>query len=309
MSSDYEKQRLARIEENERVLTGLGISAGVKSSEATRRAKEQAVRQAAQLRRNRVMAPPAKKAKSSRSSRRLKGEQPDSGALEEDKENVQRQQGESSAEEEEDEPQNLVDRWKALSSKEIEFDDSDGAADQRRRLFLVPTGIPGVNDHTLIEPVKQVDSYLWGFCEGLLSRIFVKIRPGDMLLMTSSGCGAFNRIARVKEKRVVSKKLADEFWSRMSFSMGGTSKSNVGFPLLVPVDKPIDINWDKMEVMRLLGYKDHLQSSRWIKDDKLLASNGQLVFKRCISTLNLPPTLTEQEKLQQQKDQQELEQP
>ena len=41
--------------------------------------------------------------------------------------------------------------------------------------------------------------------------------------------------------------------SRMSFSMGGTAKNGVSFPLVVLLNPPTAIEWEKMEVMRLLG--------------------------------------------------------
>lgn len=171
-----------------------------------------------------------------------------------------------------------------------------GKRDRRRRLFLVPTGKRGVNDHTLEEPVAEVDNmYLWGFCEGLFSRIFVNIRPGDIFLMTTAGEGAFNKIARVCETRVVSKFDADRFWKRMSFSMGGTSKNNVGFPLLTPVDKPIEIDWDKQETLRSFGYTDHLQASRWIKPEKMNTVRGSKIFADCLQELGLDPFLTDEE--------------
>ena len=167
---------------------------------------------------------------------------------------------------------------------------------QRRRLFLVPTGVPGVNDHTLDTPVAAAgNEYLWGFCEGLLTRIFAQVRPGDIFLMTGAGSGEFNRIARVKTKKIVAEGEADKFWSRMSFSMGGTSKSDVGFPLLCLLDKPLDVEWDKKMVMQHLGYNDHLQSSRRITEDKIDSDGGQLVFKCCLDELGLSECLTDAE--------------
>mmetsp|Transcript_6440 Transcript_6440/g.7827 ORF Transcript_6440/g.7827 Transcript_6440/m.7827 type:complete len:94 (-) Transcript_6440:44-325(-) len=77
--------------------------------------------------------------------------------------------------------------------------------------------------------------------------------------------------------------------------MGGSAKSNVGFPLLTPIDKPNDIQWDKREVLRLLGYTDHLQTSRWIKPDQLATAGGQCVFHRCLKELNLEPIRTKNE--------------
>ena len=64
----------------------------------------------------------------------------------------------------------------------------------------------------------------------------------------------------------MSKAESDKFWRRMSYSMGGAAKSNVGFPLLTLVKPPVAVDWPKMDVMRLLGYTDHLQTSRYIRD-------------------------------------------
>lgn len=57
--------------------------------------------------------------------------------------------------------QNLLNRWRAAhSTKEARNGGGggggDGAAGQSQNLFLIPSGIPGVNDHTLYEPVDVV---------------------------------------------------------------------------------------------------------------------------------------------------------
>ena len=54
----------------------------------------------------------------------------------------------------------------------------------------------GVNDHTLYEPVPALKSHTWGFCEGLYKRIFLHVRPGDVLLFTSAGSGKFNLVGK-----------------------------------------------------------------------------------------------------------------
>lgn len=148
---------------------------------------------------------------------------------------------EESRSESEDEAQDteevLLEKWKSHVMKANLSNLQGKSSEAQRRLFLIPTGVPGVNDHTLYEKVKQVDSYLWGFCQGLYTRIFLHVRPGDIFLFVSSGTGEFNRIARVNDIKVVPKSLADKFWSRMSYCMGGSAKSNVGFPLLTPIDK------------------------------------------------------------------------
>jgi hypothetical protein len=302
-ASEYEKKRLARIKENEAALSNLGIA--VPAAEDVAAAKAAAKRKAEGLRlaRDAPAARTAKRGKPTRESRRLRGH----GAEEVDGSVIERSDGhfEVVEEDEEEEADNVVrlqERWtRHVQAAPLSAAEGDAAAatpgsELRRRLFLVPTGVAGVNDHTLEQPVAACDGhYLWGFCEGLFSRIFVHVRVGDILLLTSSGSGSFNRIARVCDKRIVTKATADQFWSRMSFSMGGTSKRNVGFPLLVPLDKPKDVDWDKMEVMKLLGYMDHLQSSRWIKDDKLCTDKGDLVFQRCLTALGLTSTLTKAE--------------
>jgi len=269
----YEQLRLDRIKENEALLSDLGImKAAVKPVK----------RHNLQLQRE--------VSKPSRESKRLKGELPEFN-----KENVV----DNNISDEDDEEIEfnkdalLVERWKMHVQNQTS--DDKESTNGKRRLFLVPTGIPGLNDHTLDSPVEAVGSHLWGFCEGLMTRIFVHIRPGDILLMTSSGGGSFNRIALVKETRVVSKSMADTFWRRMSFSMGGTSKNNVGFPLLVPLHPPIDVDWNKKDVMKMLGYTDHLQSSRMIKHQKMETETGRLVYKRCCAHLKVPQGRTDAE--------------
>jgi len=145
----------------------------------------------------------------------------------------------------------------------------------------VPTGVPGVNDHTLDERVCD-NHYLWGFCAGLYSRIFEHVKPGDIFIFTSAGTGKFNRVGIVTSKSVVSPKEADKYWSRMEYQMGGPRRTNIGFPLLVLFEKcPISVDWSKEEVMSLCGYHDRLMSSRRIVKDKNKGGKSLLV-KRCL---------------------------
>lgn len=194
-SRSYEAKRLKRIKENQAVLTGLGINVAAKQNLAkTKRKHIKAAKPKSKK----------KKQKPARRSRRNQGLDPENfpglsnAALAEPE---CAEEGEESRVEEEKRDKALLEKWKAhvLAIGEGECVVEEG----ERRLFLVPTGVPGVNDHTLEAPVASLDSYLWGFCEGLFSRIFQKVRPGDIFLFTSSGCGEFNRIARVKETRVV----------------------------------------------------------------------------------------------------------
>ena len=132
-----------------------------------------------------------------------------------------------------------------------------------RNLFLVPTGTFGFNDHTLEKKVPELGTYLWGFARGLYSRIFAHCKPGDIFLFTSQGTGKFNRIGYVRSTQVVEQSVCDKFWQRMDYNMGSGPKSNVGFPLLVLLDKkPVTIDWEKNEILQLCGYNDRLQSSR-----------------------------------------------
>ena len=98
---------------------------------------------------------------------------------------------------------------------------------------------------------------------GLYSRIFAHCKPGDIFLFTSQGTGKFNRIGYVRSTQVVEQSVCDKFWQRMDYNMGSGPKSNVGFPLLVLLDKkPVTIDWEKNEILQLCGYNDRLQSSR-----------------------------------------------
>ena len=98
----------------------------------------------------------------------------------------------------------MLKRWKAeLGSARKGLGST--LSSSSRQLFLIPTGVPGVNDHTLHSPQRvgskkegnEVSCHLWGFCQGLYSRIFKHIVPGDILLFTPSGSGVFDRVAVV----------------------------------------------------------------------------------------------------------------
>ncbi|GBG31635.1 Hypothetical Protein FCC1311_078602 [Hondaea fermentalgiana] len=318
----YEERRRAQIEENQRMLSDLGIevpaaptaATGAKrtaqgATRATKRqrtgpARRKAASVASRTRFAKTRVPRRKSPRLQQGAANGALEGSDVGPREEEvsyaEENNDAAEPGKSFENDNDNEESaaaLTARYKAWKQTHQALVDMDPSEhDARRRLFLVPTGRVGVNDHTLDHPVKDVDNqHLWGFCEGLFTRIFTHVRPGDIFLMTSSGAGAFNRIARVKETRIVSKAEADRFWQRLSFSMGGTSKNNVGFPLLTPIDKPKSIEWSKDDVMRAFGYSDHLQSSRWIRAEKLYSSRGSQVLQDCLDILGLEPTLTAEE--------------
>ena len=160
---------------------------------------------------------------------------------------------------------------------------STSLTDAPATLFLVPTGVEGFNDHTLSTPVCD-NHYLWGFCVGLYSRIFEHVEPGDIFLFTSSGTGKFNKVGRVTEKRIVPAKEADQYWSRMEYQMGGPTRQNIGFPLLVLFAvQPVEIDWSKDEVLALCGYSDRLMSSRRIVHENNGGKN--ILIRKCIATL------------------------
>ena len=193
----YEAQRLKRIKENQALLAGLGIHV----STSAQRAQEKSKRPRRKRKPNALkQLKPCKPKKPERRSRRNLGLDPENvkGFANEAVKFID----ETPVEDEEARDKRLLEKWQ-LHVKELESGESPVKGDSQRRLFLVPTGVPGVNDHTLKEPVASLQSYLWGFCEGLFARIFQKVRPGDVFLFTSSGCGEFNRIARVRETRVV----------------------------------------------------------------------------------------------------------
>jgi len=258
--SEYEVKRLARIEENKEVLKKLEI----KKLPAPEKKKKE--------KREKHSEEPSAPA---RTSRRLAGDQPEIVEPKEVREKYSNLDPEQRQAREEDLLHEVIAKWKTKESPPEE----PGSA-----LFLIPTGLEGVNDHTLTEIVPKLGSYLWGFALGLYSRIFIHMKPGDRMLFTSSGSGKFNLIGVVGETRVVSQAECDEFWSRMRYQMGGGVKTNVGFPLLVLMHtKPIPIDWPKNEVMRLCGYTDRLQSSRRIV---LEGNNGaHTVVQRCKETL------------------------
>ena len=108
---------------------------------------------------------------------------------------------------------------------------------------------------------------------------------GDIFLFTSSGTGKFNKVGKVTSKRVVPAKVADQYWSRMEYQMGGPRRTNIGFPLLVLFEtQPVDIDWSKDEVMRLCGYSDRLMSSRRIVNENNGGKN--ILIQKCSAILN-----------------------
>ena len=292
--SAYEKKRLERIAENKRAMAEIGVESFSKVSSSFapallpvgKSAKASSQRPAKRRRTSSRPAAPL----AERSSRRLKGLSAD--GTRKSARNARGKNGKSSPDDaasrarerariEKEREASLLSKWK-VHSKAAGKDAPETAGG--KRLFLIPSGPPGVNDHTLHEPVPDLKSHLWGFCEGLYTRIFLHIRPGDVLLFTTAGSGRFNLVAEVRECKVVSKAQSDKFWSRMSYSMGGAAKSNVGFPLLVLIKPPHKVDWPKMDVMRLLGYTDHLQTSRYIRD-VARSEGGKAVMGRCLKAL------------------------
>ena len=288
--SDYEKQRMQRIAENQKMLAEIGVesfskvSSSIMASEFAARGSPNPESARPQKRRRTTKSRFASAPLAQRSSRRLKGLPADGkrkSARNASRNSSRPDDAESRAEEakrlEKEREKSLLSKWKKHASAAI-------APTGKRRLFLIPSGPPGVNDHTLYEPVPALKSHTWGFCEGLYKRIFLHVRPGDVLLFTSAGSGKFNLVGEVTECRVVSKAESDKFWRRMSYSMGGAAKSNVGFPLLTLVKPPVAVDWPKMDVMRLLGYTDHLQTSRYIRDAHK-SEGGRAVLGRCLDAL------------------------
>ena len=279
MSNDYEKKRIQRLLENKTMLADLGLQHKLESQP----------KQNIPFKKTNETKQPVYSIKE-RASKRLKGIPPENNGL--DIYSLAEQDRSLQDDTEEEIIEKLKKDWlNSIQQKEsnnILLDNFNNLNCNHRQLFLIPTGVVGMNDHTLINPVpSQGNEFLWGFCQNLYKRIFCRVNAGDIFLFTSSGMGTFNRIAVVKSKKIVSKIEADIFWSRISFSMGKYTKSNIGFPLLCCLHKPISINWNKKELMRLLGYSDHLQSSRFISHDRITSPNGQIVFIRCLKTLNL----------------------
>lgn len=266
--SEYEINRLKRIEENKAELLRLGITPIAKEwPSLTPKAKPKQSR----LRPRREKQPRS----GWRTSRRLKGRNP-AGKM--NPKNIKVNYELERKRHEKESYEELLELWK--KDKNLK-----ATGKSERQLFMVPTGILGYNDHTLEDIVPQVGTYLWGFAQGLYSRIFSHIRAGDILLFTSCGTGKFNRVGIVKEKRVVNQGECDKFWSRMDYNMGSGPKTNVGFPLLVPLKgKPVSIDWDKEETLAMCGYSDRLQSSRRILMDR---EGARLVRAKCIRSLNL----------------------
>lgn len=318
-TSEYEAKRRERIRENAAAMNNLGILrqdisndtyeeriARMKAAKAKARIKRKLAEEADENDESKIKIEP-------RTSRRLRGIEPETPAgIQKDFKPLPL---DMDSDGEEDDTPDLIRRWKEEMRKNARSSESNGSSSpngqlpdletnestqrptsERRRLFLVPTGVPGANDHTLDEPVSAYNNeFLWGFCEGLLARIFFHIRPGDIFLMTSAGSGEFDRLARVKSKAIVNKQDADKFWTRISFSMGGGCKANIGFPLLCPLHKPLKLSWNKREAMKLLGYNDHLQSSRRVSDAKLESTGGRILYKRCLDELGLPEYLYQEE--------------
>eukprot|EP00941_MAST-03F_sp_MAST-3F-sp1_P005079 g5079.t1 len=279
--SDYEKRRLQRIKENRRVLCALGIAserASLQMSSTTNvtiKTKEKKSKKRQISNRKPTVMQPARKSRRIRGIEAEKHQLPLSESIADVDTNAKNEELERLREED------LRNRWALDKIKAV-----DENKDRKRQIFLIPTGVPGVNDHTLHKKQPDLDSHLWGFCEGLYSRIFKHIKPGDLFICTSSGTGQFNLVAEVKETRIVPRAESDRFWSRMSFCMGGTAKKNVGFPLLVLLKPPVKVEWEKMEVMRLFGYTDHLQSSRRITVDRINSmTSSKAVYQKCLDTL------------------------
>jgi|EP00945_MAST-04E_sp_MAST-4E-sp1_P001220 hypothetical protein len=270
--SQYELERLKNIEENKAELERLGIGAMRSTMVNTPRSKARKLSGSSRPRRQLV----SRTARVGyRQSRRLKGKDPSGKAAPRRKLQVN---FEAQAKKREEETyKELVARWK--NDKKLKATGGD------RQLFMVPTGVLGYNDHTLEEEVPSLGTYLWGFAKGLYSRIFAHINPGDILLFTSGATGKFNRIGVAAETYVVNQSECDKFWQRMDYNMGSGAKTNVGFPLLVPLKgKPVQIDWDKRETLALCGYSDRLQSSRRILMD---LEGSRLVRARCEKRLGL----------------------
>jgi hypothetical protein len=107
------------------------------------------------------------------------------------------------------------------------------ATSDDRRLFLIPTGTEGFNDHTLHTKVPDLDACVWGFSVNMGKRIFLKVRPGDVFLFTSSASGKFNRVGLINETRVVDPHVTDKFWKRLDHaSAKNKQKTSTAFCLI-----------------------------------------------------------------------------
>ena len=134
----------------------------------------------------------------------------------------------------------------------------------------------------LKDPHKDAPEYTWSFRKGL-NRYFRYMRPGDVLLMSSSGTGLFNRVCMVKETLVLDQPAINELRDLDKSGRGG---SQAGFPLMAIITKPVMIEWDKQETMVELGYtpRDRVQSARRIHPDR---SGFALTLTRAISLFSL----------------------
>lgn len=136
------------------------------------------------------------------------------------------------------------------------------------QLFLVPTGPVGVNDHCLQAPVtfqhqgRAHESYLWGFGQGMW-KVFRFMKPGDVILFTASKSGKFALVATISQVMTLTGTEATQIWrDTVPKSLGAVSKG--GFPLIVLLQPPVHVDFDKKTLMASFGYKPHdrLQSAR-----------------------------------------------
>lgn len=177
--SSYELEREERIRKNRAKLAELGIAQArlelaTESQPASPRArKAERSQTVAQRLRRRTSSP--YQMQPTRSSKRQRGQQPNGKP---DRRSRRARKKVLSYEEQEKQrlarekkqDKELQLRWNLENCAHKRHDRNDKYAFRGRRLFCVPTGVPGVNDHTLETPVKALDSYLWGFCRGLYDR-------------------------------------------------------------------------------------------------------------------------------------------
>ena len=287
--SDYEKARLTRIAENKRTMAALSLTSSRLSQHAPKRKSS-----VNKPKRQRIIRKPTEPRIGMRQSKRVRGVPSNKEENPQDREKMLKKRKLEKDQLEQRVYEDIFKKWSrdsqsnssscSSSSSSSSSSKVKPAVNELPRLFLVPTGVQGVNDHTLSTKVCD-NHYLWGFCVGLYSRIFEHVVPGDIFLFTSSGTGKFNKVVQVTSKRVVPAAVADQYWSRMEYQMGGPRRTNIGFPLLVLFEhQPKEIDWSKDEVLALCGYSDRLMSSRRIVNEN--GGGKNILIHKCLQEIN-----------------------